>query len=425
MNISLRTRVLLAGALALAALALVSREAWRGAEATEQHLAASQRSERKFDLLDAAQAHVAGAEAAVRAYAISGRGEYLAHFDSARTRVPILLDRLASLTAEGTPARQAVDGLRSISESAASIANLAVDTRQRSDSPEAAESVLASAGALETAAELRSRVSALRLIERKEIAARADQLTAAARRARYAVLILFSLSLGILASGTGGLAREVARRERDRVALAESETRLRATATELRDLYDHAPCGYLTIDRSGRITRVNDTALRWLGLKPADVEGRLELRDLLPADERTPLAMHLERLHETGRLRDVELDLQREDGRLLPVHLSASAMTDEAGAATGARCVVTDRTALKLARDEQQGLIETLEEALTSVKTLSGLLPICSTCRKIRDDQGYWKSVESYLSTHTDARLSHGVCPDCFPKMFPGVPIDG
>ena len=67
----------------------------------------------------------------------------------------------------------------------------------------------------------------------------------------------------------------------------------------------------------------------------------------------------------------------------------------------------------------QTKLIAQLEEALSKVKTLSGLLPICSGCNKIRDDHGYWSQVEGYIQEHTDAQFTHGLCPDCIRKYFP------
>ena len=60
-----------------------------------------------------------------------------------------------------------------------------------------------------------------------------------------------------------------------------------------------------------------------------------------------------------------------------------------------------------------------LEEAITQVKALSGLIPICSACKKIRDDQGYWNQLESYIHTHSEARFSHGICPDCVHELYP------
>lgn len=64
---------------------------------------------------------------------------------------------------------------------------------------------------------------------------------------------------------------------------------------------------------------------------------------------------------------------------------------------------------------------EELEQALSEVKQLSGMLPICSHCKKIRDDQGYWKQIEEYISKHSEAVFSHGVCPDCLKKYYSEV----
>ncbi len=59
-----------------------------------------------------------------------------------------------------------------------------------------------------------------------------------------------------------------------------------------------------------------------------------------------------------------------------------------------------------------------LQEALDKVKTLKGLLPICAQCKKIRDDQGYWKQLEHYIEQHSDALFTHGLCPDCLQKLY-------
>jgi len=69
-----------------------------------------------------------------------------------------------------------------------------------------------------------------------------------------------------------------------------------------------------------------------------------------------------------------------------------------------------------------QNLSETnskLQQALDDVKTLSGFLPICSSCKQVRDDQGYWKQIEEYISMHSDAQFSHSICPDCLQKLYP------
>ncbi|MBF0496986.1 MAG: response regulator [Deltaproteobacteria bacterium] len=74
---------------------------------------------------------------------------------------------------------------------------------------------------------------------------------------------------------------------------------------------------------------------------------------------------------------------------------------------------------------ERQKLLQELKEALTSVKTLRGLLPICAHCKKIRDDKGYWNQIESYIRTHSEADFSHGICPECVKKDYPDLYQEG
>ncbi len=73
---------------------------------------------------------------------------------------------------------------------------------------------------------------------------------------------------------------------------------------------------------------------------------------------------------------------------------------------------------------EKEELIVQLRDALSQVKTLSGLIPICSSCKKIRDDHGYWNQLEDYLQRHSQARLSHGICPDCAHRLYPDFSLD-
>ena len=62
-----------------------------------------------------------------------------------------------------------------------------------------------------------------------------------------------------------------------------------------------------------------------------------------------------------------------------------------------------------------------LRAALAEVKQLSGLLPICASCKKIRDDKGYWNQIEGYIQEHSEAVFSHGICPDCMKKLYPDI----
>jgi PleD family two-component response regulator len=76
---------------------------------------------------------------------------------------------------------------------------------------------------------------------------------------------------------------------------------------------------------------------------------------------------------------------------------------------------------LKRARDAQKELITELQRALDQVKLLSGMIPMCSSCKKVRDDAGYWKQVEEYIESRSEALVSHGLCPECVRNLYPEI----
>ncbi len=75
----------------------------------------------------------------------------------------------------------------------------------------------------------------------------------------------------------------------------------------------------------------------------------------------------------------------------------------------------------KEAEQDQAELIDELRQAIERIKTLKGMLPICSSCKKIRNDEGYWQNVERYIREHSDAQFTHGICPECAKKLYPEV----
>jgi hypothetical protein len=70
---------------------------------------------------------------------------------------------------------------------------------------------------------------------------------------------------------------------------------------------------------------------------------------------------------------------------------------------------------------ELTGKVAELQDALANIKTLSGLLPICASCKRIRDDKGSWKQIEEYIASHSEADFSHGICPDCAHRLYPDL----
>ena len=81
---------------------------------------------------------------------------------------------------------------------------------------------------------------------------------------------------------------------------------------------------------------------------------------------------------------------------------------------------ITER---KRIEEEREKLIKDLQEALARVKVLSGMLPICTSCKKIRDDKGYWNQIEVYIRDHSETEFTHSICPDCFKKLYPDEPM--
>ncbi len=112
---------------------------------------------------------------------------------------------------------------------------------------------------------------------------------------------------------------------------------------------------------------------------------------------------------------------RRKDGADVLVSLTVSPIKDSSGRIIGASAIARDISEKKRAEQEREKLIAELQEALANVKTLSGLIPICASCKKIRDDRGYWNQIENYLKEHSEAEFSHGICPDCAQRLYPEV----
>lgn len=101
------------------------------------------------------------------------------------------------------------------------------------------------------------------------------------------------------------------------------------------------------------------------------------------------------------------------------LQLSTAAIRNEQEELLAVEGIALDITDKKEEEMERKALIRQLQKALNEVKTLSGLLPICSYCKKVRDDKGYWKQIESYISEHSELLFTHGLCPECLTNHYP------
>ncbi len=106
-------------------------------------------------------------------------------------------------------------------------------------------------------------------------------------------------------------------------------------------------------------------------------------------------------------------------GPSTPVDYTAARIREEDGAMAGVVVVFRDITPRRQMEEDRERLVRQLRAALENVKTLRGLLPVCSSCKKIRDDKGYWNSVDAYVVKNGLGEISHGICPDCIRKLYP------
>ncbi len=179
--------------------------------------------------------------------------------------------------------------------------------------------------------------------------------------------------------------------------------------------FDAVPDLVFTVDDNFMIQRVNRSMAERLGADPEELIGR-------PCHQVIHHCNHLptECPHSTAVALKKECRLERWEDILDGYFITTiSPILDNTGQIIGWIHVCRDITERRQIEEERELLVCDLEHALGEVKTLSGMLPICSNCKNIRDDKGYWKQIEEYLVHHSDASFSHGICPHCMNKLYP------
>ena len=116
-----------------------------------------------------------------------------------------------------------------------------------------------------------------------------------------------------------------------------------------------------------------------------------------------------------------EFSVETKSGGSLIVEVSASNVYSSSGKIVGRMASFLDVTERKKIEADRDKLISKLQDALSRIKTLRGIIPICSSCKKIRDDKGYWNQIESYIRDHSDAEFSHSICPECAKVLYPDL----
>lgn len=213
-----------------------------------------------------------------------------------------------------------------------------------------------------------------------------------------------------------------------RAKLSEMADRLGGTNDELADrevlmkMLQLLPVGVWIMNRAGEIIHGNPVGQQiWAGARYVGMDRFGEYRGWW-ADTGKPIAPEewaAARAITKGEtsLRE-EIEIECFDGTHKFILNSAMPVRDSEGAIAGAIIVNEDITELKAAHRQLERLNGQLTEALAKVKLLSGFLPICASCKKIRDDDGFWNQLEKYISEHSEAEFTHSICPECFEKLY-------
>jgi PAS domain S-box-containing protein len=241
---------------------------------------------------------------------------------------------------------------------------------------------------------------------------------------------------GLEAGADGYLVRPIGRREllarvEAFLRIKRAEEELKASEEKFRSFIEQSTDGFVQVDERGDVIAWNRGMEEISGLEQADVLGQpiWDIQYRLASEEnRTPAyreeirarmtaMLSSRRISQHGNVQD--FPAQRPDGTRRVVQQTAFPIMQGGTFRVGA--IFRDVTEHIQAEQERERLLRDLQQALAEIKTLSGLLPICAWCKKIRDDQGYWQQIEHYLAQHTDAVFSHGLCPECYHKYAGGL----
>jgi PAS domain S-box-containing protein len=210
----------------------------------------------------------------------------------------------------------------------------------------------------------------------------------------------------------------------ERLGSVAERTQAEEKLRQLSRAVEQSPASIVITNPAGDIEYVNPKFVHVTGYTLAEALGKNPR--ILKSGEMSPEAYGvLWQTISAGQEWRGEFHNKKKNGELYWESASISPIRDLAGRVTHYVAVKEDITARKQTEAERDVLIHDLQEALANVKSLSGLLPICASCKKIRDDKGYWSQVESYIQKHSEARFSHGMCPDCLKKWYPDLVENG
>lgn len=207
---------------------------------------------------------------------------------------------------------------------------------------------------------------------------------------------------------------ELKRLEADRKKIEEA---LLKSEKQFRTLIESAPEAIL-VQSEGRLVYANPAMLRFVGSSSLDELIGQDVMEGIAPEYHDKVKERIQFQHETGRpAPPMDIEFMRVDGSRITVETTAVFLQFEGKDAH--LVFIRDNTERKRVEQDRERLILELKNALANVKKLTGLLPICASCKKVRDDKGYWEQIELYISSHSEAEFSHSICPTCAKKLYP------
>jgi len=186
---------------------------------------------------------------------------------------------------------------------------------------------------------------------------------------------------------------------------------------ELQTILDAVPVIIFQKDKDGKTIRTNQAFDNMIGLSKEEIIGKTT--DELFPEHGKDMMKDDQEVMELGKPKlDIIEHYDSPEGTRW-ARTGKAPLKDKKGNVVGLIGYAADITEQKQAEEALKQERDKLQDALAEVKTLSGLLPICANCKKIRDDKGYWNQIEAYIRDHSEADFSHSICPECAKKLYP------
>jgi len=204
--------------------------------------------------------------------------------------------------------------------------------------------------------------------------------------------------------------RDISERKNAKKVIAEKEKFLNS-------LINAMPIPVFYKDREGIYQGFNEAYETFMGKSRDQLIGK-SVFDISPMELAQIYHAKDTELFKSGGIQHYESKVKTAIDEIRNVVFDKSVYTDHKGEVIGLIGTVLDITERKQIEKDRETLIDKLKSALAEIKTLKGIVPICSNCKKIRDDAGYWNILESYIQKHSDASFSHGICPECSDELY-------